>query len=1022
MSEFKNPSSIYRGAPFWSWNNRLDKEQLFRQINYFKEMGMGGFQIHPRTGLETEYLGDEYLKLVQECCNYATEQGMLTWLYDEDRWPSGYAGGKVTENEEFRARYLRFTKDPYDPSNPERQEELILSRPNEPRRTDSAKLLATYEIVLRDGFLVSYKLLMPGEAPRDGGNIWYAYLETMSEAAWFGNNTYVDTLNPKAIERFIEITHEAYRGVVGNEFGRNVPAIFTDEPQFTGKESFKLADEKKDCCIPWTDTIPVSFKEAYKDDILKYLPEVFWELPNRESSVWRYRYHDHICERFTQAYSDTLGKWCQGNGIALTGHMLAEPTLASQSGAIGEAMRSYRSFDIPGIDILCDWMESEYATAKQAQSAAHQYGRSGVLSEMYGVTNWDFDFAGHKRQGDWQAALGVTYRVHHLSMVSMAGEAKRDYPASISYQSPWYKHYKVVEDHFARINTQLTAGKPLVRVGVIHPIESFWLLFGPEEQTGDMREEMDVQFKDLIQWLLYGFIDFDFISESLLLEQANEPKNNGFSVGEMEYDFIVVPPLRTIRSTTLSRLKEFADSGGKVLFLGEAAELVDAKRSEEPKKLALSCQTIPFSRTRLLKALSVVREVKLVNKDGVQISHCLHQIRVDGDERILFLCNTDKDTKKSDLCLHVHGEWKVSLMDTFSGDIRGIAAKYQDSMTYVPLELEAHGSLLLRLSPGRMETGDDLCGNTFTEVARLKGEVPISLDEPNVFLFDAAEFKIGEGEWQPKRHILEIDPIIRSEFNLPPVDGMMAQPWTDKNPSEHITFIHLRFIFSSSVQVANPLLALENIEGSRVLLDGKEVELIPVGYFADEAIQTVSLPDISVGEHCIELIIDYNRKTYIEWCYLLGDFGVDVIGDRAVIREPVRNLAFGDWTNQGLPFYGGSVTYHCEVPIEGEDLYLRIPYFDGPLVCLKKDGNFHDIAFAPYRAPLGKCDTGSVVELTVVGNRANCFGQLHRTKLEGNLPHGPTSWRNKGDAWSDEYQLFPMGILTAPIVEKQNGC
>jgi hypothetical protein len=101
-----------------------------------------------------------------------------------------------------------------------------------------------------------------------------------------------------------------------------------------------------------------------------------------------------------------------------------EESLWSQATALGEVMRSFRAFDLPGIDMLCDWRE--YNTAKQAQSAAHQYGRVGTMSEIYGVTNWDFDFAGHKAAGDWQATLGVVVRVHHLSWVSMEGEAKRD--------------------------------------------------------------------------------------------------------------------------------------------------------------------------------------------------------------------------------------------------------------------------------------------------------------------------------------------------------------------------------------------------------------------------------------------------------------------------------------------------------------------------------------------------------------------------------------------------------------------
>lgn len=92
----------------------------------------------------------------------------------------------------------------------------------------------------------------------------------------------------------------------------------------------------------------------------------------------------------------------------------------------------------------------------------------------------------------------------------MEGEAKRDYPASIFHQSPWYKEYKHVEDHFSRLNTALTRGKPYVKVGVIHPIESYWMRFGPNSQTADRREKMDERFQQMIQWMLFGLLDPHF--------------------------------------------------------------------------------------------------------------------------------------------------------------------------------------------------------------------------------------------------------------------------------------------------------------------------------------------------------------------------------------------------------------------------------------------------------------------------------------------------------------------------------
>ena len=63
---------------------------------------------------------------------------------------------------------------------------------------------------------------------------------------WYNDQTYVDTLNPAAIRKFVEVTYEAYFREVGSEFGKTIPAIFTDEPQFTRKSALKFAREKRD--------------------------------------------------------------------------------------------------------------------------------------------------------------------------------------------------------------------------------------------------------------------------------------------------------------------------------------------------------------------------------------------------------------------------------------------------------------------------------------------------------------------------------------------------------------------------------------------------------------------------------------------------------------------------------------------------------------------------------------------------------------------------------------------------------
>ena len=423
-------------------------------------------------------------------------------------------------------------------------------------------------------------------------------METDLPNPWYNNQTYVNTLDPEAIRRFLEVTHERYLQAVGKDFGGLVPAIFTDEPQFSRKSCLGFAADAKDVILPWSDDVPDTFRQAWGEDLLAHLPELIWELPDGQVSLIRYHYHDHIAERFASAFADQCGEWCAKHGLMLTGHMNEEPTLLSQTSVLGEAMRSYRSFQLPGIDMLCGWWE--FTTAKQAQSAVHQYGRPGMLSELYGVTGWAFDFRGHKLHGDWQAALGVTVRVPHLSWVSMKGEAKRDYPASINYQSPWWSSYSLVEDHFARVNAAMTRGKPLVRVGVIHPIESYWLHWGPEEQTHGIRQQLEDQFQNITRWLLLGGIDFDFICESLLPSQCAQG-GAPLQVGEMAYDAILVPGCETLRATTLERLEAFQAAGGRLIFLGNAPQLEDARPSGRGQALYQAALQVPSPGRRCWK-------------------------------------------------------------------------------------------------------------------------------------------------------------------------------------------------------------------------------------------------------------------------------------------------------------------------------------------------------------------------------------------------------------------------------------
>lgn len=1014
---FEQPTSEYRGTPFWAWNCELQAEELTWQLEVLKQMGMGGAHMHVRTGMATPYLSDEYMALIKTCVEKCKSEGMLAWLYDEDRWPSGAAGGLVTKDKEFRATHLLFTPTPYAQTASEHKK--IENSSANAGRTENGYLIACYDIELdAEGYLISSKMI--DEHEEAAHEKWYAYVEQNDESGWFNNQTYVDTLNKKAMQRFIDITYESYNRTIADDFDKTVPSIFTDEPQFAHKQTLKFATDKTDVALPWTGDLAETHAAAYEgEDLIAAIPELIWDKTGGEVSVARYHYHDHICERFAQAFADQCGTWCREHNLALTGHMMEEPTLESQTAALGEAMRSYRGFDLPGIDMLCG--RFEYTTAKQTQSAVHQFGREGMLSELYGVTNWDFDFRGHKLHGDWQAAMGVTIRVPHLSWVSMAGEAKRDYPASINYQSPWWPQYKLVEDHFARVNTAMTRGVPVVKVGVIHPVESYWLHWGPAEQTAMVRDEMDLNFQNLTEWLLFGGVDFDFISESLLptmCEEASFP----MQVGEMAYDIIIVPGCETLRTTTLKRLSDFTAAGGTVVWAGDIAKYRDAKPCTWPVMLAEKGVKVSLTKGSILKAVENARIIDIRNQTGSHTENLLHQIRQDGDTRWVFIAHGkepyNKDVNRfQDLRIRVKGTWKPAVYNTMNGEIEEIDYEIANGQTEIRCRMYDYDSLLLNLEPA--ETGSyhaDVAVAAENRSLVLPTRVAYTLSEPNALLLDQAEYALDDQEWQPMEEILRLDNVCREALDWPTRKESFAQPWVV--PAEEITHaVRLRFTINSEIEYEGASLAIEDAERVTITWNGEPVASELTGWYTDKSIKTVALPPIRKGINVLETVIPFGRRTNLEWAYILGDFGVEVSGRYAAIIAKKDLLAFGDFTRQGLPFYGGNVTYHIPVTTDGGALTLRSSQYRGALQKVSVDGGEEiPVIYAPYTVSLGQPEAGEhQIDLTLFGHRRNSFGPVHLADLAETWI-GPNAWRSEDEKWCYDYRICEEGILSTPVI------
>ena len=108
ITDVKENAHTYGSLPFWSWNDKLEPEELRRQIRRMHALGMHGFFMHARGGLETEYLSEEWYNCVRACVDEAEKLGMEAWSYDENGWPSGFAGGKLLEDPSNHATWLAY--------------------------------------------------------------------------------------------------------------------------------------------------------------------------------------------------------------------------------------------------------------------------------------------------------------------------------------------------------------------------------------------------------------------------------------------------------------------------------------------------------------------------------------------------------------------------------------------------------------------------------------------------------------------------------------------------------------------------------------------------------------------------------------------------------------------------------------------------------------------------------------------------------------------------------------------------
>jgi alpha-L-rhamnosidase len=1029
ITDFAKPSSEFRGAPFWAWNGKLDQEELRRQIRVMNKMGLGGFFMHSRVGLDTPYLSDEWFDCIKACIDEADKLNMRAWLYDEDRWPSGAAGGLVTSDPEYRARRM-----------------LIEEFSDLADFDTSIEAIALYLAEIDGDDIKNLRRIEEVPAQLVNGDTLLRFRVKIDECnPWYNSGTYLDTLNKKAVQKFIEVTHEAYRKEVSEHFAGVVPGIFTDEPNYT-----RVFDEcEEGTNTVWTDSLPEVFQQRYGYDILEHLPEMVYNVEGADCKT-RFNYLDCITSMFVDAFGRQTGEWCEKNNMLHTGHLLHEDTLGSQTFCIGSAMRFYEYMQAPGMDLLTEHWRI-YDVAKQVSSVAHQFGRQWRLTETYGCTGWDFPFLGHKALGDWQVALGINLRCQHLSWYTMQGQAKRDYPASIFYQSSWWEQYGKVEDYFARINLVMNKGEEIRDLLYIHPIESSWTIFSRKYTNNDKLTALDTSFYQMRDCLLQSHLDFDFGDEDIMSRHGSVEMQDGIPVlriAKAVYRSVVVPEMLTIRSSTLKLLQEFKTIGGQVVFGAAPAEMVDVEASDAAAQFAAGCVCFEGPCEELVKELETnCRRVSISRPSGAEIGETLYLLREDEDSACLFICNTgtvDLDPRGnplareltmefSDVCVELKTaiRGKVIELDPETGEMSLAKVSLNGDAYVIETSLPALGSRLFTVVPDAVAANIASNVEYVTEQSTQLGDdsFQVALSEDNVLPLDRAEYQIEGQEPQDSNYILFIDQQVRDAVGMERRGGQMNQPWTGLNStSDKTANVELKYTFHVEYQPSGSLkLGLEcpelydliAINGNVIINDSVD------GWWCDKSLKTLPVDPafIKPGLNEITLKCCYDgQNPGFECIYLLGDFGTRADGLELSLTPPTAELELGDWGKQGLTFYSGSVLYKTSmdfVPEAGKRCVIKVPEFRAPCIRIMVNGeDAGNIAWAPFELDVTdflKSGENQII-IEVFGSRRNSHGPLYQNETWP-IWSGPGQFME----YTGEYKLVPCGLMALPemIIRKE---
>lgn len=641
LRELKEPDRKYSLLAFWFLNGELKEDQLRWQIGQMVEKGVYGGFLHPRAYLKTQYLEKEWWDAVSVCVEEGKKQGFYPWLYDEYAWPSGTAGSTFDYGFQKPSRILsqgsaNMAKGLYGKVF-DRKEEALGAKPDE-----------------ADDQLVRMC---------EKGGRYYVFFRRILKKA-------VDYLNPDTIKEFLRLTHEEYKKRYGDDFGDLIPGIFFDEIYMMGNP------------IPWTERLPKSFKERFGYDLMEELPCLIDGSGKRERQV-RQDYFSMITAMYEEAFFRQISDWCETNHLKLTGH--TEEFLWEHPRRQGDYFKTMRHLMIPGADCH-DYRyryprRITYCEPKYAVSVARAYGKERAMSEALGGAGWNSTPEEFKKGINTMAAMGINMFILHGFYYECEHQGSQsDWPTSFFYQNPYWKYFKTFSAYVQRICYLNSIGSPVVRYGLLYPIEFMQahMADGEEDPEGS---DVSSRFHKVLNTMVEHQMDVDMIDTECLLK--GQVRDGRLCIGQQKFELLLLPQCVDMNGELAGKLIKWQEAGGKLVFY----QTMDESRIPEALSSCPVCEPEDAAET----AAGLVKPcVKITDgeTEGIFVNH-----RIAEGKSYYFICNS-ADEKRS---LHLEfGEKSVPLcLNIETGEAEALEGQSVRNGVVIALMLAANEAVYL---------------------------------------------------------------------------------------------------------------------------------------------------------------------------------------------------------------------------------------------------------------------------------------------------------------------------------------